>query len=200
MRKELKFHISPHQAFLLEKILSPFCDKDVHGYPYKVTSVYFDTIDNKLLYEKTDGVSRLGKVRLRYYNDNMASIKLEYKEKKGDWVEKTVKVLDEEGYRSLLADPNGIQGYFPRADRHLKPKIRMTYERYALQYRGMDVRFTIDRQMKVQVGHGYARVSEVYDIFEIKYTDGLPVHLSHLLSDLGIRESISKYAVGRHEI
>ena len=48
---------------------------------YKIRSLYFDNMTDKVLREKLDGVDRREKFRIRYYNDNTGLIHLEKKSK-----------------------------------------------------------------------------------------------------------------------
>lgn len=204
LRKELKFLVSSHQAKLLKQLLKCFCNPDPYGESYQVTSIYFDTLDNKALHDKLSGHNRLGKVRLRFYNQDKTALKLELKTKKGDWVVKESRACTKDEAENYIERPSLINDCFPISERHLIAKTAITYARTAFEYRGMKVRLTIDEHIGISTHRPhltgdclYANVSYDAAIFEIKYSEGLPVHLIKLLSDMGLRESLSKYAIAR---
>ena len=211
MRKELKYYMNEHKAFLLYKMLSCFCKPDPnHGGNYNVKSLYFDRIDNNALHEKLMGVDRKGKVRIRTYNDSVCEYKLELKLKKGDYVKKqsimiTPKVLDE-----VLDDSTVINRYFKGVSaKVLKPKVIVSYDRKVLLYPFSDIRFTFDYDVRSSVSNRpdlrqnqlYAAIfSEPTIIFEVKYSHEIPEHLKRILMEFGVQSSISKYTVSRTQI
>lgn len=202
MRKELKYQISEEKALLLYKMLRCFCQPDEFGTQYEVKSLYYDTYDNKHLLEKLSGVERLGKARIRIYNNDLSLIKLEHKQKKGQYVLKDVKHISKEIYLELLSQKSRINEFFPILER-IEPKCVIRYSRKALTYHHQDIRFTFDEQVSISVSKPtlhedtlFARAFEGV-IFEIKYKYELPIHLKKILIDFGIEESISKYALSR---
>ena len=76
LRHEQKHQISRTEDLVLAGRLSKLFRRDSHAGPdgsYRVTSLYFDTPDDRALREKTEGFSRREKFRLRYYGTISAS-------------------------------------------------------------------------------------------------------------------------------
>lgn len=210
MRKELKYFIDVHKAFLLYKLLSVFCVRDSNSNgSYNVKSLYFDTYDNYFLHEKIDGVKNQAKVRIRIYNNDFSTIKLEHKKKKGDNVVKYSKLITEMEYDDICSTPKKISTYFPDIESNaLRAKTIVSYDRKALVYPMTDIRFTFDSNLRVSTSVKpdlkanllYASVNDNKTvIFEIKYSDKLPVHIEKLIEGYSMKSSISKYAISRTE-
>lgn len=69
-RHELKYEISPHDAFVLSQRLGMLFPRDGHAGPdgrYVVRSLYFDTPFDDALREKSEGFTARAKWRLRTY-------------------------------------------------------------------------------------------------------------------------------------
>ncbi len=80
LRHEQKHQISRTEDLVLAGRLSKLFRRDSHAGPdgsYRVTSLYFDTPDDRALREKTEGFSRREKFRLRYYGTDFSFIRLE---------------------------------------------------------------------------------------------------------------------------
>ena len=90
LRYELKFHIPPFNAAILEKKLQYIIPYDENGTDgvYNVKSLYFDDFYDQALSGKMDGTFKLPKFRVRIYNDCLEFKKLERKLKRGDIVSK----------------------------------------------------------------------------------------------------------------
>ena len=71
-RKEEKYLIKTPEIKLLKNELIRFMDKDPHSYndPYRVRTLYFDTIFNDDLMDKLSGEYRKRKFRIRIYNNS----------------------------------------------------------------------------------------------------------------------------------
>ena len=80
-RNEWKHLISSSDRAQLRTRLSAVAYQDPHAIDgrYKIRSLYFDTISDRVLREKIDGVSVREKFRIRYYNDDPSVIFLEKK-------------------------------------------------------------------------------------------------------------------------
>lgn len=72
--------------------------------PRLINNVYFDDFSNSSFYENSDGLLIKKKIRLRWYDDNLNSLRLEIKSKNGDYGSKKVwKIkLKEMSYKSLI--------------------------------------------------------------------------------------------------
>lgn len=80
-RNEWKHLISSSDRAQLRTRLSAVAYPDPHAIDgrYKIRSLYFDTVSDRVLREKIDGVSVREKFRIRYYNDDTSVIFLEKK-------------------------------------------------------------------------------------------------------------------------
>ncbi|WP_051689369.1 VTC domain-containing protein [Butyrivibrio sp. AE2032] len=69
-RHELKHDITTSDMIAIRQRLLAVAKADSHAIDgkYLIRSLYFDTPNDKALYEKQDGVSRRNKFRIRYYN------------------------------------------------------------------------------------------------------------------------------------
>ena len=84
LRHEIKHQISRQEDLVLSSRLARLFPRDSHAGPdgsYRVTSLYFDTADDRALRQKANGVDRREKFRLRYYGDDLSYIRLEKKYK-----------------------------------------------------------------------------------------------------------------------
>jgi hypothetical protein len=111
-RFERKFHA--HKFEELMSIDSYILSNNfiVFQKPFKsrlINNVYFDDFENSSLYENTDGLLMKKKIRLRWYDDNLRSLRFEIKGKNGDYGSKKVwkiklKKMDYKTLISLLKD------------------------------------------------------------------------------------------------
>jgi len=84
-RHEVKHEISNHDMLILRQrlraVMKPDCNA-ING-QYEIRSLYFDNLDDKALREKLDGVDIREKYRIRLYNNDPSTIRLERKFKHG---------------------------------------------------------------------------------------------------------------------
>ena len=104
-RHEVKHTIDQMDYFILTQRLSAAMRPDPHVGPdgtYFLHSLYFDTLSDRVLREKSDGVNRREKFRLRCYNGDLSRIHLEKKVKRDDLCGKEGIVLTLEQTEALL--------------------------------------------------------------------------------------------------
>ena len=80
-RHEWKHELNPQDLISLRMRLQAVMEPDpnaVNG-RYGIRSLYFDSLTDKALREKIDGVNRREKFRIRYYNGDTSLIHLEKK-------------------------------------------------------------------------------------------------------------------------
>ena len=85
LRHEYKFSINEADDYIVSNRLRKLFKQDEFADEfgnYRVSSLYFDTPNDKALRQKLDGVSEREKFRIRYYNDDLSFIRLEKKIKK----------------------------------------------------------------------------------------------------------------------
>ena len=185
---------------------------------YKITSLYFDTIDDDDLNQKLDGIIYREKYRVRIYNDNCKSGKFEIKRKLNNCIEKISIDLFEKEIREIIngnysfLDNFENTAYVSSRMKYLsyKPKTIVSYHRKAYFLPINNIRITLDTSLCTygfetdlfKVG-GMVPVSiqkNGYQILEIKYEDYIPEYITDFLkSKSTVRSSISKYALSRVE-
>ena len=221
-RHELKYQIDYIQFLELRQRLKTVMRPDIHtdaaGH-YLIRSVYFDNLNDKVLREKTDGVQRREKFRIRYYNDDLNFIKLEKKIKYNNLCMKLYAEITQEQCRSILSGencqwmlehPSGIIGelYCKMKTQQLRPRVTVSYVREPYVYPAGNVRVTFDSYVRTSLYCMEFMETEVHDIsamdnpediiLEIKYDAFLPEIISHMIQTEGIRQSaFSKYAACR---
>ncbi|MBQ4050151.1 MAG: polyphosphate polymerase domain-containing protein [Oscillospiraceae bacterium] len=84
-RHEVKHEITNHDMLILRQRLRVIMKPDIHAVngQYAIRSLYFDSLDDKALREKLDGVNIREKYRIRLYNNDLSAIHLERKFKRG---------------------------------------------------------------------------------------------------------------------
>ena len=125
---------------------------------YHVRSLYFDTLSDKALREKLDGVNCREKFRIRYYNGDTSLIQLEKKSKQGGLGNKQQAPLTKEEAQAIV---DGNLEWMPNCDRPLvqelyvkmktqglKPKTIVDYVREPFTYAPGNVRVTLDYNIR----------------------------------------------------
>ena len=159
-RHEWKIALDPGDLFVLRQRLRAVMQPDAHAVDgrYRIRSLYFDTLEDRALREKLDGVSRREKFRIRYYNGDTGFVQLEKKCKRGGlgWKEQTQ--LTERQARDIAAgrfhavDPGGdaLLGELCRKARteRLRAKTIVDYTREPFVYGPGNVRVTLDEDIR----------------------------------------------------
>lgn len=219
LRHELKHRISAGEDFILShrlrKLFSHDQHADSHGV-YRVSSLYFDTPDDKALRQKIDGVNRREKFRLRYYNQDTSFIRLEKKIKINGLCgkynapvtyEQAVLLLQGEfSFLSKSRHPLLVELYTKMQGQLLRPQTVVTYDREAFLYAPGNVRITLDRNLHtgmrkvdfLNIGSYGMKVSEGETVLEVKYDAFLPQLIRMAVQIPGCHTAaFSKYAVCR---
>ncbi|MGI5850406.1 MAG: polyphosphate polymerase domain-containing protein [Christensenellales bacterium] len=222
-RHEDKYYINRHEAFLLksylEKSMHPDKNAGANG-EYWIRSLYFDTLDNKDFFDKINGFSERGKLRLRIYNMNNKTVKLELKNKRGNYILKESLELDKEhasllisgisepllSYGSQLANKVFLYMHLER----LRPILLIDYEREAYTFPFQNIRITIDKNVRASINprHFYQKEIMMVPVFndtqyvlEVKYHTILPGFIRSILSNVcPLKTSVSKYCLARKAI
>jgi len=125
---------------------------------YRIRSLYFDSITDRALREKLDGVNEREKFRIRYYNGDTSVMHLEKKVKRnGLGYKVSTDITPEEAQRIV----DGDIGWMPASGRGLvielyskmqaqglRPKTIVDYMRTPFIYRPGNVRVTIDENIR----------------------------------------------------
>ncbi len=218
-RREIKYVIPLSKAYIIKKCLDTTLSKDSHykSEPYKIRSLYFDSIDNRDFNEKMAGVENRRKYRLRIYGNSESICKLEKKEKFGVLQQKQTLFLNkEDAIQCAKGDFGVLRNYFDNSmfavstynDLILncyKPVCIIDYDRCAYVHPLYDTRVTLDLSVKTNETNLdlFSKTNDLFvkediAILEYKYS-GEPVdYISQLISGFGIEPSAySKYCNGR---
>lgn len=219
LRHELKHSIQHGEDIILtsrlRKLFPHDKNADSHG-SYRVSSLYFDTPDNKALRQKINGVNCREKFRIRYYNDDMSFIRLEKKYKINGLCGKcSAKVTAEQVKKILSGDIEFLFGsgdpllqelYSKMRGQQLLPKTIVTYDREAFLFEPANVRITLDRSLRTGLASldflnptlHHTPVSDGVIVLEVKYDEFLP-EIVQMAVQVPNRQAsaYSKYAVCR---
>lgn len=216
-RHELKYSITYKEREALLQRFEPMIERDKNGGPngYTIRSLYFDDYWNSAYSEKIAGTFYRKKYRIRIYNFSDKVIKLECKEKQGNYIHKTnaslnrqeVDMILQNRYEFLLQRPERLckEFYLECMTKRMRPMVIVDYERDAFVERVGDVRITFDKHVRS------AWIS--YDIFddsipsfealepetlimEVKYTQMLPGYVRRVIEPMNhIHVAASKYTM-----
>ncbi len=168
---------------------------------YQIRSVYFDNSDDKALREKTDGVAKREKFRIRYYNDDLSFITLEKKMKIGNLCLKYDARITEEEFKKIISgdidfikDHENVllrEFYAKLRYQRLEPRVLVSYVREPYVYKAGNVRVTFDSKIRTSLYHRDFLSEKISDIsatdnpqdmlLEIKYDEFLPEIIKSLL-------------------
>lgn len=184
---------------------------------YKIRSLYFDNLKDKVLMEKINGINHREKFRIRFYNDDYSFIKLEKKSKINGLCSKESELISKEecerildGDIEFLRESNKelfIEFYSKIKGDLLKPKSVVDYTREAYIYRLGNVRITFDKKIRTgiystNIFNNDLPTVEAIDknilVLEVKFDEFLPELIQDIIQTNERRASaISKYAASR---
>ena len=220
-RHELKYAVSYPDYLAIRNRIRKIMTTDPHASAeglYRIRSIYFDNSDDKALREKTDGVAKREKFRIRYYNDDLSFITLEKKMKINDLCLKCDAAISESECRRILDndlswmrdDRRGlVQELYAKMNyERLRPRVLVSYVREPSIYRPGTVRITFDSSLRTSLYDRDFLTKEVSDIsatdtpkdmlLEVKYDAFLPEIIQDMIQTEGIRQqSFSKYGACR---
>ena len=221
-RHELKYIISEGEHQLLSTRVKACLKQDYHasinGGEYFIRSLYFDDPFDTALWEKSSGVGSRDKFRIRIYNMQDNTIKLERKHKEGQYIKKDSVSLSREDCEAIMRgkfeclkrnpDPFAMQFYGIFVSNHLRPKVLVDYTREPYVFPAEDVRITFDKNVRTALRctdlfNPNVVTYHVWDlrncmILEVKFNESLPLYVQELLT-LGASErtAASKYVFCR---
>lgn len=218
-RREIKYIISIRDFYRLRNYLEGYLKPDEYSGDtgYTVRSLYFDSYDDKDLFNVLDGLMEKSKIRLRIYSLDSSSAKLEYKCKSGvDGSKMSLTLSREEALRMtegdygfLLAkrDPLAIKLYSRLKTGGYRPKIIVNYNRLAYIYKPNDIRITFDSNINASlITSGLFDENAAWKpimkpgigVLEVKYRGFLFGHLKKAIESIDLLpNSNSKYAISR---
>ncbi len=159
-RHEWKHEITYGDMLVLRQRLSAVAKRDRHTVngKYEIRSLYFDTLTDKVLREKTDGVNIREKFRIRYYNGDLSFIRLEKKSKINGLCLKESATLSAERVQSVLggnygaltwdSQPLATEFYSKITGGGLRPKTIVDYTREPFVFAPGNVRITLDYNIR----------------------------------------------------
>lgn len=159
-RHEWKYEINYSDMLTLRMRLSAIMQTDRHATDgtYKIRSLYFDTLSDKALREKIDGVNEREKFRIRFYNMDTSFISLEKKSKlNGLCLKESCVISADEAQRIVTGDLDWMIGcdrplcmelYSKMQSQGLLPKTIVDYTREPFIYPPGNVRVTIDYHIR----------------------------------------------------
>ena len=219
-RHEQKYYITQTQATELTSRLCRVMKFDRysvdHG-KYLISSVYFDTPENRSLEGTEAGLLKRTKYSIRSYNHDDSFIVLERKSKRGSLGKKESVRIDRQIYddimyhrgKSLLTVDSDLtrEFYHMINVEGYKPKTVVEYTRRAFVSDISNVRITLDMNIKgsgsgvdmfLDSGSLVYTVPPCWVVLEVKYDHFLPDHIRNLLPDDSVMQSsCSKYVYGR---
>lgn len=217
-RHEWKHEINASDLIALRQRLRAVAQIDRHAPNgrYKIRSLYFDTLSDKALREKIDGINRREKFRIRCYNDDASLIRLEKKSKDNGLCRKEITVLSATEAQALI---NGDLRWMMQSNRRLvaelyckmtaqglRPKIIVEYIREPFVYAPGNVRVTLDYGIRTGLNNTdflspsclTIPVGNTSVILEVKWDAFLPDVIRDAIQLEGRRTSaFSKYAACR---
>lgn len=217
-RNEWKHEINAADRAVLRARLRVVATPEAHGENgvYALRSLYFDDPWDSALREKTDGVDRREKFRIRYYNDDTSFIRLEKKSKINGLCRKEGAILTAGEVAALLAGRTDFMHTDGRPlvrelsckmrDRGLRPRVVVAYTREAYCFPAGNVRVTMDYHIRAGLSPAAfldpaaptLPVAPGKIILEVKWDAFLPTVIRDAVYLPGRRASaFSKYAACR---
>lgn len=214
-RHEWKHEISYLDLLTIRSRLKAVAAPDPHAVEgkYLIRSIYFDSLNDRALREKVDGVNRREKFRIRFYNMDLSFISLEKKSRlNGLGTKYSACLSPEEAQMIADGDLDWMMGsgrplveelYCKMAFQGLRPRTIVDYTREPFIYGPGNVRVTFDYDIRtglmsrdflnpdcVTVPAGDAGI-----ILEVKWDNYLPSVIKDCVQTPGRRvTAFSKYA------
>jgi len=217
-RHELKYYINffeYHKLRLrLNKVLNYDNYSDSDG-NYHIRSLYFDDMKSSALFEKQSGVLTRKKYRIRIYNLKDDVIKLERKNRIGQFINKESVSISREEYNKIISNdidflleskkPLLVQFYFEIKQNLLSRDVIVDYTREAYVSDISNIRITLDKDLRTGLTNtdlfnknapSIKALDEPWMILEVKFNNFLPEYIKNIIQ-LGSnqRYAISKFVI-----
>ena len=158
-RHEWKHELTRPDLLVIRQRLRAVATPDPHATNgrYFVRSLYFDTLSDKALREKLDGVNRREKFRIRYYNRDPRVIHLEKKSKLNGLGTKASAALTAQEAQAIVGGnldwmPDSgrplVQELYSKMRCGLRPRTIVDYTREPFIYAPGNVRVTFDYDIR----------------------------------------------------
>ena len=220
LRREEKYLLKVNEANAYEHTFDKILMTDFHSKDgnYMVRSLYFDTIDDKDFFDKIDEQNIRRKIRLRIYDADAQTAKLELKQKENVFQKKRSLTISKQDALALIdgnlsvllsyGNPFADEVYAIMSTECYRPKTIVEYRRRAFMAKENNIRLTFDSQIKATEGCFdlfskellcHAVMSEDNVVFEVKYDKFMLGYISDLIGCIDKRTiSSSKYCLGRN--
>lgn len=219
-RSEEKFLINSSDIFHFKSTLSKILpiDENIDDFSknYNVQSIYYDTIFNDDLKNKLDGNKDRKKIRIRIYNNDLKTAKIEIKHKSSSYSKKIsqrlsideVSILINSNFNNFLEKNQVISDYFLTNPEILHPTSIVTYDRFAFKVPISNIRITIDTDIRghgnnlrfpiTNIANGLRLTPNFLEVVEVKYDGTLPAVIKNTLAQFRLlRSAVSKYTLSR---
>lgn len=223
-RHEYKFQIDEKDIVLLKARIGAVMQKDAHvseqGY-YHIRSIYFDDEADTCYFQNEAGTDPRAKYRIRIYNADDRTIRLEKKVKQNGKTRKYAVPLSREQADTLIRGqslpmeqaafetyPELLQRFLILMQtRRMQPKVMVVYDRIPYVDPRGNVRVTFDRNIAASTD--FTRFFEQdlikepilppgKHLLEVKYDEFLPMHIKARLDIGHLRQTtFSKYYMCR---
>lgn len=218
-RNEFKYLLSYDEALRLKKQISAVLrlDSFSENGPYRVKSLYFDSVNNIDFNTKYSGENLRKKIRLRVYDEDAPYAKLELKAKEGIYQHKSSVSVAKEDAKELCKGNYGVLLRYQQEEAIriysllvlgcYIPKVIVEYNRMAFVYSENKTRITFDSDVKSSEVDldlynrklPYYPIAYQNVILEVKYNERLVYFISDILKHFNVNNvSVSKYCSGRH--
>ncbi len=217
-RHELKYYINFIEYHKLrsrlEKVLKRDSYSGVDGH-YHIRSLYFDDENNSSLFEKQAGILTRKKFRIRIYNLSDKVIKLEKKERVGNFIRKESATLNSDDCSSIINgdvdflkdSTNSLlrQLFIQIKHNNFRPNVLVDYLREAYISDISNIRITFDKDLRNGLTNTdlfsksvpmILSLDEPWMILEVKFDNFLPDYIKNILQLRSQqRYAISKFAI-----
>lgn len=218
-RHEKKYTLSWQEFQIINGKLKHLLKRDGHCPPegYEVKSLYFDNPYDYALSQKMEGTDLRHKFRIRVYNNDFTSLKLEKKSKNNVMTQKDSLFLNCEEARAIAdgdydflkdrGDDFSQTFYYKLHHEKYRPKVIVKYQRIAYVYPVSNLRITFDFTIKksdrvekfFNTDNGYMKVYDPNEvIMEVKFDHILPSFIRSAIQSPNVMSSASsKYVASR---
>ena len=160
LRHEWKHEINYMDMLIIRSRMRAITIPDSHAVDgkYFIRSLYFDTLSDKALREKIDGVDNRKKFRIRYYNNDLSFIRLEKKSKWNNLGTKEMVRLSTMQAQAIAdgnidwmvnhPDPLIHELYVEMKETGLRAKTIVDYTREPFVFPAGNVRVTLDYDIR----------------------------------------------------
>lgn len=218
-RQEIKYILPLEKLSALQKKLDGLMERDDHGNrgEYMVRSQYYDSLQDRDLYDNLNGVMEKRKIRVRIYDGEAQTAKLEYKCKSGSGgrklslsIKRQEAIWMEQGkWGWMLERPEELAEYlYGKVVREVYiPRTIVEYQRLAYASPVNNTRITFDTQIKGTLNpyglfgekqHYVPLMEPDMGVLEVKFDHFFPDYLRNILDGIdSLSEANSKYTRAR---